>query len=1298
MGTSSVSGLSESEFGIVPRVIDDMFSRIKQASDSKQATYMVYCQFLEIYQEDIIDLLVPAGERSSTVDLPYIQEKKLKSGIVEIDVVNCRRIEVRSYEEMMDLLERGTRERSVGATNMNAGSSRSHAIFTVYLKFKENKPVNEATQNNNNNDDTDANTDTEVIDESTQQSMYAMDAEHGMITSKFNFVDLAGSERLKKTGAQGERMQEGININKGLLALGNVISALEKQAHNKHVPFRDSKITRLLQDSLGGNAKTLMIACVSPANTNIEETISTLQYANRARNIQNKPIKNVDPLSQQINIYKNRIFELEQLVALGGGSGSTVPAGWKLVPDDDYNKLIHDSAYHETEYELSIQRVKELRSQLSSKQDEYVELSNQYDSQHIYCDKLLQLCHANNIDLTTINNEYNNNNAGDTTLLQQKNTLLLKQQQKIIQLKNQVKTSIQIIENLKKHSVLDTSTTLDSPATEKKRKRTKGEIGLSIDINDENDTCNDDTDDVNNTMNQLDVDIDVNTISVSDCDDDEYDELMTMQSKLALSEREAQEQSKRQAELQIALGVELSTQQQKLSEQQLQYNEYQQLLSLNEQYELDAQNARHERDTVDNEIKLLQVNDREYEKKQKLLRDKLDSANHKIKQLEDKLKEYNTNKKRFMELEPLMKSKQVEIQRLLCDIEQKKRQRAEQQKKSEQNERKNRDILSSLKTQIAQLSRLQTTTQYQLKQEQRKRLQIDSILQRKQVENQRLKQVNQVIRPGTAAARNRLHHKSSKSKQRTSSNNSRNKHTRPHTSHINTNINADQHVLTELELQQLYNIVQNELQLINKRKSIINKITELYTTYCTCKHAQITHEAQMLDFYNTATNIDTDIVAREKYDNLEQDLITLTSHFKISESNLTDAIQQFNTVNKPKLLPEFRMIDIYETKKIDIDIYCQPQLRINNIHEANYIIKWCAQLDKLPAPAINKIDSAQINSNNDNIEHTSEDKEIDHNESANNIHLLSPQPSSQSHYKIINNNPALPHARSTTDIFNRLNDPSNATGVHRVKYEEKQRMKRATPQSTTTNDDTNTTLTNSAPSGTANDNTVHINGLVKSVSDSSNLSDQQASQTKYDTTRPVFDRLRDPSHFPTQAKIKDETAKEIKKQMQRQPSTNVIVPQQQINTTSTNTLQSITQQTAQNVTSYNNPTKHKSSGSYSSNTRNGDIITTPNNNNTQVNVSGSGSRSRQNSPRKAIQSNTDNQSHLLLSPQPNITLNDKQFISPINDQRILHTIDNIQATPTTTNNSTTAHLTPNISAAKPGVLDSFFNRLSGKKK
>ncbi|CAM1309470.1 KIF4A (predicted) [Pycnogonum litorale] len=183
-------------------------------------------------------------------------------------------------DDVMVTLQRGSLARSTGSTAMNAHSSRSHAIFTINLeKLSKGNP-----------------------DDQTR--------------AKFHLVDLAGSEKANRTQAQGERFKEGVNINKGLLALGNVINSLCDKS--SHVPYRDSKLTRLLQDSLGGNSHTVMIARVSPADYNIEKTLNTIRYADRARKIKNKPIVNRDPQSIEINNLKQLIGQLKsQLLEAG---------------------------------------------------------------------------------------------------------------------------------------------------------------------------------------------------------------------------------------------------------------------------------------------------------------------------------------------------------------------------------------------------------------------------------------------------------------------------------------------------------------------------------------------------------------------------------------------------------------------------------------------------------------------------------------------------------------------------------------------------------------------------------------------------------------------------------------------------------------------------------------------------------------------------------------------------------------------------------------------------------------------
>lgn len=188
-------------------------------------------------------------------------------------------------QDALRLLQQGALARTTASTQMNVQSSRSHALFTILIRRQR-------------------------VMSAEESGMPEGDLE--TLTSKFHFVDLAGSERLKRTGATGERAREGISINCGLLALGNVISALgDKSKKALHVPYRDSKLTRLLQDSLGGNSQTVMIACVSPSDRDFMETLNTLKYANRARNIKNKVQINQDQSSRTISQLRREIAALQ---------------------------------------------------------------------------------------------------------------------------------------------------------------------------------------------------------------------------------------------------------------------------------------------------------------------------------------------------------------------------------------------------------------------------------------------------------------------------------------------------------------------------------------------------------------------------------------------------------------------------------------------------------------------------------------------------------------------------------------------------------------------------------------------------------------------------------------------------------------------------------------------------------------------------------------------------------------------------------------------------------------------------
>ncbi len=199
---------------------------------------------------------------------------------------------------------------------MNDESSRSHAIITLSLAIEENegeqekKPIQDEGAKTNNSESGDAEMNTSGM---------------GSLRAKIHLVDLAGSERAKRTGATGSTMQEGIKINGSLLALGNVISALgdeQKRKANTHVPYRDSKLTRLLQDSLGGNSKTVLIGCASPADSNMEETYNALVFVHRARNIKNKAVVNRDPQAKELLRLRNEVSRLtvELKMARGGGA------------------------------------------------------------------------------------------------------------------------------------------------------------------------------------------------------------------------------------------------------------------------------------------------------------------------------------------------------------------------------------------------------------------------------------------------------------------------------------------------------------------------------------------------------------------------------------------------------------------------------------------------------------------------------------------------------------------------------------------------------------------------------------------------------------------------------------------------------------------------------------------------------------------------------------------------------------------------------------------------------------------
>lgn len=266
--------------GIIPNSFQHIFDKINLSSDVQ---YLVRVSYLEIYNEVIRDLL--SNDPKAKLDLKEHPEKG-------VYVKDLSQVVVGSVEAMDEIMNMGNSNRTVGFTNMNATSSRSHSIFSITLESSspgpDDKPV--------------------------------------IRMGKLHLVDLAGSERQEKTGATGIRLKEATKINLSLSALGNVISALV-DGKSQHIPYRDSKLTRLLQDSLGGNSRTVMVANLGPAEYNFDETMSTLRYANRAKNIKNKPKVNEDPKDALLREYQEEIERLKAQLEARGKGGAPASGG-----------------------------------------------------------------------------------------------------------------------------------------------------------------------------------------------------------------------------------------------------------------------------------------------------------------------------------------------------------------------------------------------------------------------------------------------------------------------------------------------------------------------------------------------------------------------------------------------------------------------------------------------------------------------------------------------------------------------------------------------------------------------------------------------------------------------------------------------------------------------------------------------------------------------------------------------------------------------------------------------------------
>ena len=309
--------------GIIPNSFTHIFDFVSSASDQQ---FLVRASYLEIYNEEIRDLL--SKDPKNSLEL----KENIDTGVYVKDLTS---FVVKNVSEIDHVMQAGKKNRSVGATLMNQTSSRSHSIFTIVVECCES-------------------------------------AGDKIRVGKLNLVDLAGSERQSKTGATGDRLKEATKINLSLAALGNVISALV-DGKSSHIPYRDSKLTRLLQNSLGGNAKTVMCANAGPADYNYDETLSTLRYANRAKNIKNKPKINEDPKDAMLREYQEEIKKLkEQLDQAGRGV---------MIDSNGKQVMVHNAKKEIVERIVEREVIKEVHVGISEKEMDEIRRKGQEEKQ-----------------------------------------------------------------------------------------------------------------------------------------------------------------------------------------------------------------------------------------------------------------------------------------------------------------------------------------------------------------------------------------------------------------------------------------------------------------------------------------------------------------------------------------------------------------------------------------------------------------------------------------------------------------------------------------------------------------------------------------------------------------------------------------------------------------------------------------------------------------------------------------------------------------------------------------------------
>ena len=354
--TYTMSGYPESPQtkGIIPNAFAHIFGHIAKAKENQK--FLVRVSYMEIYNEEVRDLLGKDVTKSLEV------KERPDIGVFVKDLSGYV---VHNADDLENIMKLGNKNRAVGATKMNSESSRSHAIFSITVERSE-------------------------LNEGGQQHVRM---------GKLQLVDLAGSERQSKTQATGQRLKEATKINLSLSVLGNVISALV-DGKSSHIPYRNSKLTRLLQDSLGGNSKTVMCATISPADTNYMETISTLRYASRTKNIQNRMHINEEPKDALLRHFQEEIERLRKQLEEGYEEEPQMDEEEEVDEEDDDDEIeadvLAETQNQLTEKALEKQRQRELKQAKKEalekrKHEHQLEISKTKTEQEQLRNKLMSL-------------------------------------------------------------------------------------------------------------------------------------------------------------------------------------------------------------------------------------------------------------------------------------------------------------------------------------------------------------------------------------------------------------------------------------------------------------------------------------------------------------------------------------------------------------------------------------------------------------------------------------------------------------------------------------------------------------------------------------------------------------------------------------------------------------------------------------------------------------------------------------------------------------------------------------------